>query len=109
MSIRGGWIQRQLADPCGCSNSWTLQALGLVLFLVLLWTLLYVLVHHEVTPRGDLFKILVLIVLAFLAGRLVALIRLPPLLGMLITGILLRTYGFYQISGVYTQIVITLR
>lgn len=103
------WIQSQLADPCGCSNSWTLQVLGLLVFLVLLWGLLYSLVHHEVTPRGDLFKILVLVLLAFLVGKVVALARLPPLLGMLITGIALRTSGFYQISGVYKHIVVTLR
>ncbi|XP_046675876.1 sodium/hydrogen exchanger 9B2-like isoform X3 [Homalodisca vitripennis] len=108
-NTRGNWLQSQVAETCGCSNSWTLQVVGVLVFVVLVWALLYSLVHHEVTPRGDLFKILVLVLLAFLAGRLVALIRLPPLLGMLITGIILRTSGFYQISGVYTHIVITLR
>ncbi|XP_054282302.1 sodium/hydrogen exchanger 9B2-like isoform X2 [Macrosteles quadrilineatus] len=103
------WYLSQLEDPCGCANSWTLQVFGLLVFLALLWGLLYSLVHNEVTPSGDLFKILVLVLLAFLAGKVVALVRLPPLLGMLITGIALRTSGFYQISGVYVHVVVTLR
>ena len=41
-------------------------------------------------PNGTLFLILVLVVLGTLLGRVFALVRLPPLLGMLLAGIVVR-------------------
>ncbi|XP_073988269.1 sodium/hydrogen exchanger 9B2-like isoform X1 [Rhodnius prolixus] len=98
-----------LSSQCGLGNSWQITIIGSSLILVLLWALLYTLLKVEVTPGGDLFKLIVLILVAYCAGKVVALAKLPPLLGMLIAGIILRTIGFFKISGVYLDIVIKLR
>lgn len=63
----------------------------------------------QVTPSGDLFRLIVLVLCAAVAAPLTALVRLPPLLGMLLAGIVLRTVGFYHVSGVYRNIVVNLR
>ncbi len=41
-------------------------------------------------PNGTLFLLIVMVVFALIAGQLFALLRLPPLLGMLIVGIVLK-------------------
>jgi ABC-type uncharacterized transport system permease subunit len=45
---------------------------------------------HMAVSGGSLFSLLVLIVAAQLAGWLVSLLHVPPLLGMLLAGILLQ-------------------
>ncbi|KAL1124147.1 hypothetical protein AAG570_001917 [Ranatra chinensis] len=70
---------------------------------------MYTLLRVEAAPGGDLFKLVALVLAAYCTGGLFALVRLPPLVGMLIAGIALRTVGFFKISGVYLDIVIKLR
>ena len=41
-------------------------------------------------PGGTIFILIVLIVFALLSGKLFSLARLPPLLGMLLTGIVIK-------------------
>jgi len=55
------------------------------------------------------FALATLFTLAYLAGWLVSLIHLPPLLGMLMIGILLRNTGFFHMTGGYVTAVSTLR
>lgn len=106
---RCGWLERGLRGQCGLSNSWSVTMLGLLLILLLVWAILYALLRVEVAPGGDLFKLIVLVLVAYVSGGLVARIRLPPLLGMLIAGIALRTCGFFKVQGVYLDIIIKLR
>lgn len=80
-----------------------------VVILLLLWGLLYTLIKQEVAPGGGLFQLIVLVLLGYIAGQIVKIVKLPPLLGMLVTGIVLKTTGFIQVTGVYVNIVITLR
>uniref|UniRef100_A0A1B6E6M0 Cation/H+ exchanger transmembrane domain-containing protein n=1 Tax=Clastoptera arizonana TaxID=38151 RepID=A0A1B6E6M0_9HEMI len=108
-SEQSGWFITQLTNSCGLTNSWYLQIIGALIIVIVSWCLLYSLLHDEVLPQGDLFKLMVLIISAYIVGYLVGLMNLPPLLGMLITGIVLKTVGFYNISGVYMNIVISLR
>ncbi|CAL4147907.1 unnamed protein product [Meganyctiphanes norvegica] len=61
---------------------------GLAL-LVLIWCSLVSILGDTALPGGNIFSLLVLFVLAQLAGDLVALVKLPPLLGMLLVGIML--------------------
>uniref|UniRef100_A0A146L6D7 Mitochondrial sodium/hydrogen exchanger 9B2 n=1 Tax=Lygus hesperus TaxID=30085 RepID=A0A146L6D7_LYGHE len=105
----GGGVVKLISSQGNLSNSWFLTIGSLLVILALVWAVLYVLLLDEAAPGGDLFKLLILIVSAYFAGQLVALCKLPPLLGMLIAGIVLRTCGFYKISGVYLEIVIKLR
>lgn len=83
--------------------------LTLVVTLLMLWLLLLILLGDQVSPSGDLFRLLVLVLCATIAAPLTALVRLPPLLGMLLAGIVLRSIGFYHISGIYPSIVANLR
>lgn len=103
------WLKKQFAEPCGCSNNFVVKLASAVVILILLWGLLYTLVKQEVAPGGGLFQLIVLVLLGYIVGRIVKLMKLPPLLGMLITGIVLRSTGFISVSGVYVNIVITLR
>lgn len=103
------WLKKQFAEPCGCSNNLVVKLSSAVVILLLLWGVLYTLVKQEVAPGGGLFQLIVLVLLGYIAGQIVKIVKLPPLLGMLITGIVLKTAGFITVSGVYVNIVITLR
>ncbi|XP_075213979.1 sodium/hydrogen exchanger 9B2-like isoform X2 [Lycorma delicatula] len=105
----GNWIIRKSKHQCGWENNLAIQILGAVIKLGLIWLLLYCIFGEEVKVEGRLFQILFLILTSYIVGQLVLFIHLPPLLGMLITGIAFRTSGYYNISGVYTEIVIVLR
>ena len=58
---------------------------------------------------GQLFRIGVLGISAYLAGVLVQAIGLPPLLGMLIMGIVLRNTGSVKIKGPYLVLTADIR
>ncbi|XP_054283268.1 sodium/hydrogen exchanger 9B2-like isoform X2 [Macrosteles quadrilineatus] len=100
------WVQEQLWDR---PHSRWIDYLSLIVLVLLTWLLLYTLFDSEVSPSGDMFRLLVLVLCAAVAAPLTSLIKLPPLLGMLLTGVLLRTVGFYHVSGVYHNIVVNLR
>ncbi|CAG2225679.1 SLC9B1_2 [Mytilus edulis] len=57
---------------------------------VQLWIIIYSLTHGQALPGGNLFSLLILFIGCAIGGYLISLIRLPPLLGMLIVGVLLR-------------------
>jgi hypothetical protein len=73
----------------------------LVFLALLLWGNTFVIAGPEAGPDGQLFKIGVLGIAAYLAGALVQSIGLPPLLGMLITGIVLKNTRSVEIKGPY--------
>ena len=59
------------------------------LIILLIWASVWSLDEKDATPpNGFLFNLLVLFVISYLSGELTKLIYLPPLLGMLITGII---------------------
>ncbi|XP_078577576.1 sodium/hydrogen exchanger 9B2-like isoform X2 [Branchiostoma floridae x Branchiostoma japonicum] len=66
------------------------QTFTLVMMVVLGWAALWAVTKQEALPGGNLFALTVLLVLCVIGGRLIQYIKLPPLLGMLIVGILLR-------------------
>ncbi|CAC5368291.1 SLC9B1_2 [Mytilus coruscus] len=57
---------------------------------VQLWIIIYSLTHGQALPGGNLFSLLILFIGCAIGGYFISLIRLPPLLGMLIVGVLLR-------------------
>jgi Kef-type K+ transport system membrane component KefB len=76
---------------------------------LLLWGVTFTVFQDAVLPQGKLFAFATLLILAYLAGWLISLIHLPPLLGMLVAGILLRNIGFFHMTGAYATAVSTLR
>lgn len=105
----GGWLTRLVTYQCGCGPTWLVRALGLATPMLLWWLLLVVLLGTDALPGGGLFKLLSLVLLAWLTGELTQLARLPSILGMLIAGIFMATTDLYEASGIYTTIVTHLR
>ena len=64
-----------------------------VLICVVIWTILWSVLKYQALPRGNVFGLYTVILLASLFGflvRIFPLLKIPPLLGMLIAGFLLR-------------------
>lgn len=60
-------------------------------------------------PNGTLFLLIVLVVAALLLGQVFALVRLPPLLGMLIVGIVLKNIPGIEFEDRWSEYSSTLR
>eukprot|EP00088_Acartia_fossae_P039215 TRINITY_DN4080_c0_g1_i4.p1 TRINITY_DN4080_c0_g1~~TRINITY_DN4080_c0_g1_i4.p1 ORF type:complete len:584 (-),score=105.68 TRINITY_DN4080_c0_g1_i4:743-2494(-) len=79
------------------------------LVIVTIWAASYVILGQVALPGkevitvdihgGTVFSILFLLVLAYLGGMFVALVKLPPLLGMLIVGILVNFVPYISVIG----------
>jgi len=74
-----------------------------VALLLLIWGALVSILGETALPGGNIFSLLVLFVLAQLAGDLVALVKLPPLLGMLCVGIALASIPGISIGDAIDQ------
>jgi len=84
------------------------KVLTLSLILVTLWAVCYCVLgevampgHHHIyvtIEGGTLFSLLVMFTVSSVAGWLVQWIHLPPLLGMLLTGILLRNVPYIDVA-----------
>jgi Kef-type K+ transport system membrane component KefB len=74
-----------------------------------LWGNTFIIAGKEAGPDGQLFRIGVLGISAYLAGVAVQTIGLPPLLGMLIMGIVLRNTGSVEIKGPYLVLTADIR
>lgn len=70
------------------------RIVGIGLVVLLFWAAVWSLTGAHALPGGNFFGIILLVILAKLGGELVALVRLPPLLGMLIVGCLLRNIPY---------------
>ncbi|KAL4217023.1 Sodium/hydrogen exchanger 9B2 [Mactra antiquata] len=55
-----------------------------------IWIVLYTLTHQEALPGGNFYSLLILFVCCVIGGYFISFVNLPPLLGMLIVGLLLR-------------------
>lgn len=70
---------------------------------------MFTIFRDAVLPQSKVFELTTLVILAYIAGWLVSLIHLPPLLGMLVAGIVIRNIGLFHMSGSYATAVSTLR
>ena len=70
-------LDKLLCPPHSCTGG----VLFLVLVLVLSWATLASLTGKEALPGGNLFALLVLFFACWCGGYMVALVKLPPLLG----------------------------
>lgn len=66
------------------------EVLTMFVFFLFVWITAWSLFKGDALPGGGVFALLVMIGAAYLGGILVSFIRLPPLLGMLIVGFMLR-------------------
>ncbi|CAD5122438.1 DgyrCDS10862 [Dimorphilus gyrociliatus] len=64
--------------------------LAYIILLFLIWCVLWSITKKEALPGGNFFSIFVLCICCICGGDLADLLKMPPLLGMLITGCLLR-------------------
>lgn len=69
------------------------------LFFCLVWGSLIYITQEEALPGGNLFSLLILVVAAQFGGLFVAKFRLPPLLGMMIVGIMFRSVSGLSVVG----------
>lgn len=102
------FFRKLLSSPCGESPK-AISYVTIALGGLLLWTLLFAILGEEVEPGGQLFTMIVLMLLSCLSGWLISLLYLPPLLGMLLCGVALRNTGFFDVSGVYLEIISAIR
>lgn len=73
------------------------------------WSIIYSIAGSAFLPDSQLFKLLVLFIVAYVGGEIVKVVQLPSLLGMLLAGLLLRNIGFAKLEGVYIEIGSNLR
>ncbi|PSN30829.1 hypothetical protein C0J52_17334 [Blattella germanica] len=108
--FRCNWIITKIHDNPLCPSWGRLsRILALVALGLMLWGYTYSLLDKIAGIDGQLFRIGVLCVAAHLAGWLIHLIGLPPLLGMLLMGILLRNVGFVELTGKWLSLAGNLR
>lgn len=85
--------------PCCPPVSPLTTALSLLLIFGLIYGTAWALLGPSVLPGGDYFALLVLGLIAFLAGRLTRLIKLPMLVGMMIVGFVLRNAPYINVAN----------
>lgn len=87
---------RRCLQKFGCTippTRYLAQLLTALILLILSWSVLWSVIGRDVLPGGNIFGILTVMVFSSLGGILVKYIprlSLPPLLGMLIAGFILR-------------------
>lgn len=80
----------------------------LALLVLTLWGVLYSQVQNF-TPGTQAFGVFALFLMAYVGGELTRLVKLPPLLGMLIVGLILRNTGFVHFTGKFNRMAAILR
>ncbi|XP_077999046.1 sodium/hydrogen exchanger 9B2-like isoform X2 [Glandiceps talaboti] len=70
-----------------------------ILLVFIVWGVLWAITGDNALPGGNLFALFVLWVAAVVGGKLISLIKLPPLLGMLIVGVLLRNVPYINVAA----------
>ncbi|XP_017776313.1 PREDICTED: mitochondrial sodium/hydrogen exchanger 9B2-like [Nicrophorus vespilloides] len=83
---------------------------SLILLALVLWAIGYSLFGDKYAGiESQLFSLAVLFILAKIVGCLVAYLKIPPMVGMLLVGVLLRNVGFLHITGNYRNFTSVLR
>ncbi|XP_023233238.1 sodium/hydrogen exchanger 9B2-like [Centruroides sculpturatus] len=71
---------------------------GLILSTSLVWGSLWGLLNHLALPGGEIFALVVVVVVCYIGGQIVSLLTLPPLLGMLIMGMILQNVPYIDVA-----------
>ncbi|KAK7582285.1 hypothetical protein V9T40_013730 [Parthenolecanium corni] len=72
---------------------------------LLIWGLLFTIFDQDAEPGGQLFSLILLSILSYISGWLITFLKMPPLLGMILCGVVLRNVGLFDVSGVYLKVV----
>lgn len=83
-----------MCPPHGKLAQWATLILSVLIF----WGVLWSITGASALPGGSLFSILVLLVSAVIAGQLVALIKLPPLLGIYLLESLRYNMSYFSLN-----------
>ena len=75
----------------------------------MIWGSVFFKLGAPAAPGGQLFKLGVLAVAAYIAGYIISKCYLPGLLGMMLMGVLLRNINFVVFSGWFLSITSSLR
>lgn len=98
-----------------CDRKWPATVANLVAVIVsvvIVWGFLYVEISPALmtVPGGSLSTIFMVYVAGSVAGMLITKIgNMPPLLGMMLAGIVLRNTGLYTVDGWCVQLVASMR
>ncbi|KAK7870450.1 hypothetical protein R5R35_000732 [Gryllus longicercus] len=104
------WFSVHLAPEALCHTpNFPLTVFSIFTILLLLWGTAYTLFQDHVAPSSSLFILFSLFILAYIAGRLIFFLKLPPLLGMLLVGIIIGNVNIFNMEGWYKTAVSTLR
>ncbi|XP_018328727.1 sodium/hydrogen exchanger 9B2-like isoform X4 [Agrilus planipennis] len=88
----------------------TSNLFALVLLILLVWAISCSLFELEyVGPSSQLFKLIVLFICAKISGCIVSLFGLPPMVGMLLMGVLFRNVEYLEVIPPYTTFTSVLR
>ncbi|KAK4887313.1 hypothetical protein RN001_003584 [Aquatica leii] len=83
---------------------------SLFLLYLVVWAIAYSLFGNDyVGINSTLFRLSILFITAKLAGWIFSLVKLPPMIGMLLMGVLLRNVGFIHVTGGYSRFTSILR
>lgn len=74
-----------------------------------MWAIMFALFEKDAKPGGRLFMLIALFVSCYVSGWLISFIKLPPLLGMLVCGLIFANVGLFEMYGVYKEIVVGVR
>lgn len=83
-------------------NTWTckvhplMDALTSAICLVMTWTVLYM--FFDMPPNSELASVVLLVSCSWACGKIAGMFYLPPLLGMLLAGVVLRNTGYYDVT-----------
>jgi len=96
------------------TSSWTckihplLNAVTSAACVVMAWGLMYL--FFDMTPGSQLASVVLLISSSWACGKIAEMLYLPPLLGMLLAGVVLRNSGHYDVDhNIFQPHIINLR
>lgn len=99
---------------CSCTSNFKWSnvsgVISLCLLALVLWAIFFCIFGDEhLGIKSQIFQLSVLFISSKVAGCIIGLIKLPPMIGMLLMGVLLKNVGFINITGDYTKFTAILR
>lgn len=86
-------LSKKLLAAFHCCTDRVAGSLTVIWLILCMWGISYSLSQWRIPINSELFAFLLLLVTTLIGGRIVKIIRLPPLLGMLIIGMVWRNWN----------------
>lgn len=74
-----------------------MDALTSAICVLMTWTVLYM--FFDMPPNSELASVVLLVSCSWACGKIAGMFYLPPLLGMLLAGVVLRNTGHYDVNN----------